>query len=155
MSSSETGGTPAEDQLLFRQVHPSFVREGRVGSQAFRPTPKDKKQLSVAQGSKTTSQAAFELHTQCNKFGSAGTWAVSTEECAALDLSVREDPITDVPCPDPAHAVVDFSVLSNSKIEAHGARLARQANERGRLYPPEAESDFGGLPEDSGGSRLE
>jgi hypothetical protein len=29
-----------DDELLFRQVHPSFVRNGRPSSQAFRPMPK-------------------------------------------------------------------------------------------------------------------
>jgi hypothetical protein len=123
------------DELLFRQVHPSFIRDGRVSSQAFRPTPKDQKMLSVARASKTTAQAAFELHTQCNKLASAGTWAVTVGECQALSLPVRHDEVTEGDCPDPAHSVVDFTALSNSKTEAQGARLARHANDRGRLYP--------------------
>src|SRR5688500_18005364 len=132
-----TGDLVESDELLFRQVHPSFMRDGRVGSQAFRPTPKDKKMLSVAQSTRTTPQAAFELHTQCNGLASVGTWAVTTGECHALGLPVREDRITEGRCPDPAHALVDFAALSNSKIEAQGVRLARQANDRGRLHPPE------------------
>ncbi len=126
-----------QDELLFRQVHPSFVRDGRVGSQGFRPTPKDQKLLSVAQGSKTTAKAAFELHTECNNLASAGTWAVTLGECQLLSLTVRPDEVTEGDCPDPAHAVVDFSALSSSKIEAQGARLARYANDRGRLHPPD------------------
>jgi hypothetical protein len=31
--------------------------------------------------------------------------------------------------------VIDFTALTNSKVEAHGARLARRANDRGRLHP--------------------
>jgi hypothetical protein len=124
-----------EDEVLLRQVHPTFVRDGRVSSQAFRPTPKDQKQLSVAQGSKTTPQAAFELHTQCKKLASIGTWAVTVGECQALTLTVRPDPLLAGDCPEPAHALIDFSALSNSKIDAHGTRLARHANERGALYP--------------------
>lgn len=125
------------DELLFRQVHPSFIRDGRVSSQAFRPTPKDRKMLSVARASKTTAQAAFELHTQCNKLTSAGTWAVSVSECQALNLPARPDEVSEGDCPDPAHAVIEFSALSNSKIEAQGARLARHANDRERLHPPQ------------------
>lgn len=126
-----------ETELLFRQVHPAFVRDGRVGSQAFRPTPKDQRLLSVARASLTTSSAAFELHTACLKLASAGTWSVSVAECTALGLQARPDPIAQGPCPDPAHAVVDFTALTNSKVEAHGARLARLANERGRVFPPD------------------
>ncbi len=125
------------DELLFRQVHPRFLVDGRVGSQAFRPTRKDNKQLSVALGSKTSPKAAFELHVDCNRLASAGTWAVMIGECLELGLPVLPDEIKEPPCPDPAHAVIDFSALSNSKIEAHGTRLARRANDRGRLHSPE------------------
>jgi hypothetical protein len=136
MSETAASSLTDEDELLFRQVHPSFVRDGRVGSQAFRPTPKDQKLLSVAQSSKTTADAAFELHTQCKKLASAGTWAVTVGECQGLGLPARSDEVLDGACPDPAHAIIDFSALSNSKIEAQGARLARQANDRGILHPP-------------------
>ena len=34
-----------DDEVLFRQVHPAFVRDGRPSSQAFRPTPKDEGSL--------------------------------------------------------------------------------------------------------------
>lgn len=136
MSETTASSLTDEDELLFRQVHPSFVRDGRVGSQAFRPTPKDQKMLSVTQSSKTTALAAFELHTQCNKLASAGTWAVTVGECQALDLPTRSDEVLDGDCLDPAHAVIDFTALSNSKIEAQGARLARHANDRGILHPP-------------------
>lgn len=130
-------------ELLFRQVNPGFVRDGRVGSQAFRPTPKDKRLLSVARGARTTAEAAFKLHTECIKLSSAGTWAVTVQECAELDLAVLPDEVTDPPCPDPAHAVVDFTALTNSKVEAHGARLARLANDRGRLHPPTDATETG------------
>ena len=124
-----------EAEILFRQIHPSFVRDGRVSGQAFRPTPKDKRMLSVARSSMTDAQAAFKRHTECLKLSSLGTWGVTVGECAALGLSVRPNPITEPPCPDPAHALVDFSALSNSKVEAQGTRLARLANDRGRLHP--------------------
>ena len=38
------------DTLLFRQVNPGWIREGRVTSQAFKPTAKDEKKLSVYDG---------------------------------------------------------------------------------------------------------
>lgn len=124
-----------DTELLFRQVNPGFVRDGRVGSQAFRPTPKDHRMLSVARGAVTTPEAAFIHHTECLKLSSAGTWAVTVGECTELGLPVRPDEVTEGPCPDPAHAVIDFAALTNSKVEAHGARLARRANDRGRQHP--------------------
>lgn len=92
--------------------------------------------LSVARASRTTAEAAFQHHTGCLKLSSAGTWAVAVGECTQLGLPARPDEVTELPCPDPAHAVVDFSGLSNSKVEAHGTRLARLANDRGRLHSP-------------------
>jgi hypothetical protein len=62
-----------DGELLYRQVHPSFVRDGRPTSQAFRPTPKDENKLSVARGSLTTEKAAYEHHTVALGLGSAGT----------------------------------------------------------------------------------
>jgi len=36
-----------KDELLLRQVHPNFIVESRITSQAFLPTEKDEKKLSV------------------------------------------------------------------------------------------------------------
>ena len=46
--------------LLLRQIHPSFIQQGRVTSQAFRPTPKDEMKLSVYDGDQMTPEEAFE-----------------------------------------------------------------------------------------------
>jgi|GEM_PF-2366173 len=74
MSTVGIGELAENEELLFRQVHPSFVRDGRVGSQAFRPTPKDKKMLSVAQVSKTTAQASrCALSAACQREGKAAS----------------------------------------------------------------------------------
>jgi len=135
-----TSPTPLSDdeELLFRQVHPSFVRDGRPSSQAFRPTPKDAGRLSVARGSLTTASAACELFTGQLGLPSAGTWGVTVGECREQALNVLPDPLQSPPdeIDDPAHAVVDFTPHSKSQAEGKGARLARKAVERGRLHPP-------------------
>ncbi len=136
------------DEPLFRQVHPSFIRDGRPSSQAFRPTAKDHSRLSVARGALTTACDAYELHTAALGLQSAGTWAITVGECQAQTLEVVADPLT---CPpekvaDPAHALIDFSTHSKSQQEAKGARLARHAADRGRLHPPadgQSEGDAG------------
>lgn len=38
-------------ELLHRQAHPSFVRDGRLSSQAFKPNSQDNEQLSVSRNS--------------------------------------------------------------------------------------------------------
>jgi len=47
--------------LLHRQVNPSWVQQGRVTSQVFKPTPKDNHRLSVYDGDQVTALQAW-LH---------------------------------------------------------------------------------------------
>lgn len=135
-----TTHAPLDDgeELLFRQAHPSFVRDGRPSSQVFRPTPKDAGKLSVARGSLTTPASAFELHTRGLGLLSAGTWAVTVEECREQALNVLPDPLSSPPekVDDPAHAVVEFTPHSKNQCEAKATRLTLKATERGRLHPP-------------------
>ncbi len=51
------------DTLLLRQIHPSFVQDGRVTSQAFRPTPKDELRLSVDDGDRVGAEASWKRFT--------------------------------------------------------------------------------------------
>ena len=134
------------EELLFRQVHPSFVRDGRPSSQAFRPMPKDDGKLSVARGALTTSGAAYDLFVNGLGFPSAGTWGITVAECSEQNLSVFPDPLQAPPenVADPAHAVVDFSPHSKSQAEARGARLARKASQRGILHPLDSSGDGAG-----------
>ena len=53
-----------QNSLPFRQVNPRFVREGRITSQVFRPTPKDKKLLSVYDGDLITARDAYRTTDQ-------------------------------------------------------------------------------------------
>lgn len=140
MAVPPTSAAPLSDQqeMLFRQVHPHFVRDGRPSSQAFRPTKKDEGKLSVARGSLTTAEDAFRHHTERLQLPSAGTWGVLVGECKEQGLQTFPDPVTAPPerFPDPAHAYVDFRGLSTSQAEARGARLTRYAIGRDSLYLP-------------------
>lgn len=130
-----------DDELLFRQVHPSFVRDARPSSQAFRPTSKDNGKLSVARGALTTAATAYKLFVSGLGYASAGTWGLSVAECREQALAVLPDPLTSPTekVVDLAHAIVDFTPFSKSQAEAKGTRLARKAIARGRLYPPAEE----------------
>ena len=124
-------------EILLRQIHPNFVRDGRPSSQAFRPTAKDENQLSVAREALTSAEQAFAHYTDNLKLKSCGTWGVSVAECHTQSLRTFGQPLS---CPpsvvaDPAHAIIDFRDHSKSKIEAKGSLLARAALARGRLYP--------------------
>src|ERR1017187_1573394 len=73
---------PAEsDELLYRQVLPAFVVDGRPSGQAFNPSKRHKYQLSVDRSSLTDAKSAFILYTEEMGLKSAGTWAVTVAEC--------------------------------------------------------------------------
>jgi hypothetical protein len=115
--------------LLLRQIHPSFVQDGRVSSQAFRPTPKDEQNLSVYDGDQIQPQPAYEHYTTILGFQSIGVMGVSVAECGELELPVRPDPET-----FPEHAVIDFSAFSKKATEKRAKLLRAKAAARDWLY---------------------
>ena len=131
------GDEPLADgaELLHRHVHPSWMVDGEPTSLAFRPSKKDEGRLSVARGSLATPEQAFLHHTSTLKLDAVGTWSFTVEEASAAGLKSYADPITTDP-PDPAHAIVDFRGLSNTKQELAAKRLKRAADARGRSHPP-------------------
>lgn len=119
------------DELLLRQVHPSFVREGRVTSQAFKPTPKDRDQLSVDLGALVTPTESFTRFTAAGH-RSLGIHGVTIGECRDQVLPVYRDPLPD----NDAHAYIDFQGLSMSQREKRSKKLRDIAEARGWLYGP-------------------
>lgn len=117
------------ETLLYRQIHPSFVQNGRPTSQAFRPTPKDESKLSVYDGDKIQSQAAWEHYTGTLGRASAGVMAVTNAECVAQSLAVTADGI-----PYPEHCTIDFSVLAKKAVEKAAKILVESAIQRGWQY---------------------
>lgn len=120
-----------QDEVLYRQVHPSWLDDGVPTSQAFTPTPKDKGELSIARGSLTTPEGAYKHYTTVLELASAGTWAVTVGEATDAQLESLSDPLHN----DPAHGFVDFRGLSKNEAKRRGMRLAASARARGRLYP--------------------
>lgn len=120
------------DEFLYRQVHPEWIVDSEPSSQAFKPTKKDKGMLSIALGSKTTSEEAFLHHTQVLKLASGGTWAVTVGEVAAVELSSFEQPLEN----SPAHGFIDFRDLSRRATESRAKLLLEKARDRGRVYQP-------------------
>jgi hypothetical protein len=121
------------DELLFRQVHPSWVDDGVPTSQAFTPTPKDEGELSIARGSLTTSDAAFKHYTTVEKLASAGTWAVTVGEANGAGLESFDDDRPELL----AHGFVDFRGLGRKEAKRKAMVLAARARERGRMFPVE------------------
>lgn len=117
------------ETLLLRQIHPSFIQNGRVTSQAFRPTPKDEGFLSVDDGDRVSAEAAWQRFAGNPDCKSAGVQAISQAECAAQELAVIEDGQ-----PHPEHCSVDFTAFDKKAIEKKSKLLRAQAETRGWLF---------------------
>lgn len=115
--------------LMLRQIHPSFVKQGQITSQAFRPTIKDEKKLSVYNSDMISADKAYEHYTKKLLKSSAGVMAVSIKECNELRLPVLSDPE-----PFPEHALIDFSEYSYPQSEKLAKKLRQKAVERNWLY---------------------
>jgi hypothetical protein len=117
------------DTLLYRQVHPSFIQNGRPTSQVFRPTPKDENKLSVYDGDKIQAKASWEHYTGSLGLPSAGVMAVTTSECVLQSLVVVADGIS-----YPEHCTVNFSGLDRKATEKVAKILVESAIQRGWQY---------------------
>lgn len=119
--------TPAT--LLLRQVNPSWIKNGRITSQVFKPTPKDEGCLSVYDGDQITAEASWRHYTIELEYRSVGVVAVTVCECKKHDLYVKHDPE-----PFPEHVVIKFTGYSKSQIEKKAKRLKEAAETRGWQY---------------------
>jgi len=96
------------DELLHRQVHRTFVQDGHISSQAFRPLG-DKDAISVDRDSLASPEEAYRLFTDEKELESIGTWSVTVGECEENGLSACADPVTE-PVENPAHALGDVDL---------------------------------------------
>lgn len=125
-----------DTEVLFRQVHPSFIQNDQPSSQPFAPTLKDNNKLSVDRSSLTTAAASHALHTGAGH-ASAAVYGVSVAEFRAEALPCISDPLkaADGEPANPAHAYADYSGHGISQQKLKAKRLKLKASTRGRLYP--------------------
>ena len=115
--------------IVYRQIHPSFVQGGFPTSQAFRPTPKDKSQLSVYDGDLISTERAWAHYTADLGLASVGVMGLSVAECTAESLAVCSAPEAFA-----EHAVIDFAELTDKECRNKSKKLQSKAVERGWLY---------------------
>jgi glucose/arabinose dehydrogenase len=118
-----------EATVLLRQVHPTFIQQGRVTSQAFRPTTKDDGQLSVYDGDLIQPPAAWDHYTGTLGFASDGVLGITVGEVGTESLPATPDPDYFA-----EHAIVDFREFNSREIEKKSKRLKVFAVGRGWLY---------------------
>ena len=114
---------------LLRQIHPSFVQNGKVTSQAFLPTPKDENKLSVYDGDQITCEESWKHYTNELKLLSDGTQIILYSECTEKDLTVIPDPVA-----FPEHVLIDFTGLSSGQKRSKAKFLRNAAEQRGWCY---------------------
>lgn len=126
------------DELMFRQIHPSFYQLGKPASDRFRPGPKDGGMLSVDQSSKTSAEAAHALYTSSGR-KSAAVFAVSVGEFRKEGLSCYPDPLlsTDTQPANPSHALVNYSEVTGLNWKNVSKILCKAAIRRGVQFLPD------------------
>ena len=115
--------------LLLRQIHPAFVQQGRVSSQSFRPTPKDRNMLSVYDGDRISAAESWHHFVRQPACRSCGVMAVTNAECTSLNIAILADGV-----PFPEHASLDFSHWTKSEVEKKSKQLSAFARSRGWVY---------------------
>ena len=115
--------------LLFRQINPSWIREGRVTSQAFTPTKKDEQKLSVYDGDQISAEASWRHFTSAPERKSIGVMAVTVKECRDAGTQVMPDPDA-----FQEHVVINFASLTGSQAKDVGKNLAHLARGRDWQY---------------------
>jgi hypothetical protein len=125
------------ETLLHRQIHPDFVQESRVSSQAFRPTPDDNL-MSVYHGDLIAPVDSWTHYTATLQLTSAGVRSLSVAECQQASLPARPDPGT-----FREHAVVDFQDADRKEIKRRSKILARLADARGWQHRVSGEQEEG------------
>jgi hypothetical protein len=117
---------------LLRQVHPNFIPDGQLTSQAFTPFPKDNGKLSVYDGDQISAADSHKHYTEVLGYQSESVWGLTCAEVSAAGLNSMPAPVNN----SPHHAVVDFSSHSDKSIRKLAKKLKACAIARGCLHPP-------------------
>ncbi len=124
------------NEVLFRQIHPSFIQDGKPSSQPFMPSPKDENKLSVDRSTISTARDSFERYTG-DGFSSAAVYGMSVGELSRESIPCISDPIKDDPqvSDNPAHALADYSQHNSNQQKLKAKRLKIAALARGQIHP--------------------
>ena len=122
-----------ESVALFRQIHPSWVADGQISSQAFSPMPKDNGMLSVRQSTIVSAREAYQFHTALG-FESIGTYQVTVGDGEAVGLRAVDDSRL-APAPL-GHAYIDFRGIGRRPADRTAKQLRTYAMRHGMQFDP-------------------
>lgn len=120
-----------DETMLLRQVHPKFIPDGQMTSQAFFPFPKDNEKLSVYDGDQISAVEAYRHYTDVLDNELEGVWGVTCSEVSEVALTSQSDPLPDFP----SHAVIEFDGKPPSECRKLAKKLKERALARGCLHP--------------------
>lgn len=120
-------------EVLFRQIHPSFVENGVPSSQPFKPTEKDQNQLSLDRSSLTTAAKSHALYLESG-LSSEAVFGLTVGEFTSETINCQSDPLKGPPA-NPAHTLADYSAFTGNQQKNIAKRLKLKALARGRLHP--------------------
>jgi hypothetical protein len=121
------------ETTLLRQVHPDFIPDGQLTSQAFMPFPKDEGKPSVYDGDQISAADSYTHYTEVLGYKSDSVWGVTCAEVSASGLTSAPDPKEN----SPYHAVIDFAPHPEKSFRKLAKKLKAFAIARGCLYSPQ------------------
>ena len=116
---------------LYRQIHPTWEKDGVFTSQSFKPSSNDKGKLSVYHSDVFTAEQSWRFHTEELERASKGVLVVTEQKCQELELPVNRDD-------DPfnGHTSIDFTHLTRSAQERKADELLDFAKAKGWQFQP-------------------
>lgn len=120
------------ETLLLRQVHPDFIPDGQLTSQAFMPFPKDEGKPSVYDGDQIGAAESHRHYTEVLGNASDSVWGVTCAEVTAAGLSSESAPLENFP----SHALINFTAHPEKSFRKLAKKLKVSAIARGCLYSP-------------------
>lgn len=124
-----------EDEVMFRQIHPSSLQNGEPASDRFRPYASDGHLMSVDRSALITAEQSHSLYTSTGR-KSAAVFGVSVREFGDEAIDCLSDPLekTELEPANPSHALADYTKHSASQQKLIAKRLQRLAVNRGCLF---------------------
>lgn len=130
------------DEILLRQVHPSWLVDGEPTKAAFNPTSKDDKKLSTLRESVGAAEAYRRWTVELDR-ASVGTFGIAVAEIDGTKFERAGDrvevgllAVDDAAAQGvPDHASVVFTALSKEQRVQAARKLREHAVVRGCLHP--------------------
>jgi hypothetical protein len=118
------------ETTLLRQVHPDFIPDGQLTSQAFMPFPKDEGKASVYDGDQISAADSYKHYTEVLRNASDSVWGVTCAEVAEAGLTSAPAPLENFP----SHSLIDFTAHPEKNFRKLAKKLKAFAIVRGCLY---------------------